>query len=95
MAPLLTIHRGGIATVQFHRPEAMNALDIPTAQAFARATDAIAQDASVRVVVIKGSARAFVAGGDLATLRADPRQGAHDLLAYLERHLILLSPKNA
>jgi 2-(1,2-epoxy-1,2-dihydrophenyl)acetyl-CoA isomerase len=93
--PLLLTHQGANATLQFNRPEAMNALDLPTAQALLAAVKAIAQDAGVRAVLLKGAGRAFVAGGDLATLRADPVQGARDLLGPLNEALVLLQGLDA
>lgn len=93
--PLLFSRQGGIATLQFNRPAAMNALDVPTAQALLAAVKDIAADSSVRAVLLKGAGRAFVAGGDLATLRADPAQGAKDLLTPLNEALVLLQGINA
>ena len=94
-APLLVTRQGAIATLQFNRPEAMNALDVPNAQALLAAVQGIAQDASVRAVLLKGSGRAFVAGGDLALLAADPVQGAKALLEPLNQALLLLQNLNA
>ena len=94
-APLLLTRQGAIATLQFNRPESMNALDLPTAQALLAAVKAIAQDTGVRAVLLKGSGRAFMAGGDLATLRADPVQGARDLLGPLNEALAVLQQIDA
>ncbi|HRP21549.1 MAG TPA: enoyl-CoA hydratase-related protein [Alicycliphilus sp.] len=94
-APLLVTRQDAIATLLFNRPEAMNALDVPTARALLAAMQDIAQDTSVRAVLLKGTGRAFVAGGDLATLQADPVQGAADLLAPLNQALLLLQGLNA
>ena len=94
-SPLLVSRQGGIVTLQFNRPEAMNALDVPTANALLAATKGIAADAKVRAVLLKGSGKAFVAGGDLATLQKDPVQGANDLLLPLNQVLTLLQGINA
>lgn len=94
-SPLLVTRQGGIATLQFNRPAALNALDVPTSRAFLAAVQALAADASVRAVLLKGSGKAFVAGGDLATLRADPVQGARDLITPLNDALLLLQAMNA
>jgi 2-(1,2-epoxy-1,2-dihydrophenyl)acetyl-CoA isomerase len=93
--PLIHTRQGAIATLRFDRPEAMNALDVPTAIALRDAVRAIAQDCGVRAVLLQGSGRAFVAGGDLATLRADPVQGAKDLLEPLNEALVLLQALDA
>lgn len=94
-APLLVTRQGAITTLQFNRPEAMNALDVPTAHALLAAVKSIATDPSVRAVLLKGSGRAFIAGGDLATLRTDPAQGAKLLLEPLNEALVLLQGLNA
>ncbi|AVP58938.1 enoyl-CoA hydratase [Pulveribacter suum] len=94
-SPLLVTRAGGVATLQFNRPEAMNALDVATAQALLAAVQALVQDGGVRAVLLKGAGRAFMAGGDLATLRADPAQGARDLLGPLNEALLALQQLDA
>ena len=94
-APLLVTRQGAVATLRFNRPAAMNALDLPTALALRDAVQTISQDPEVRAVLLQGSGRAFVAGGDLAALRADPVQGAQDLLGPLNETLLLLQGLNA
>ncbi|WP_367066918.1 enoyl-CoA hydratase-related protein [Oryzisolibacter sp. LB2S] len=93
--PLLITRQGAIVTLQFNRPEAMNALDVATARALLAAVQDIAGDASVRAVLLKGAGRAFVAGGDLALLAADPVQGARALLGPLNEALLLLQNLDA
>lgn len=93
--PLLLERAGAIATLRFNRPGALNAIDVPMATALRDAVRAIAQDASVRCVVLCGAGRGFMAGGDLATLRADPVQGAKDLLTPLNEAVALLAQLNA
>eukprot|EP01036_Dinobryon_divergens_P047200 gene47200-63231_t len=70
--PLLLERNGAVATLRFNRPEALNAIDVPMANAFLAAMQAIAADPGVRAVVLAGNGRGFMAGGDLATLRAAP-----------------------
>lgn len=94
-APLIVTRQDAVVTLQFNRPEALNALDLPMAQALLQAVQAIAADASVRAVVLKGAGRAFIAGGDLALLHADPAQGARDLLGPLNATLQLLQQIDA
>ncbi len=93
--PLLLERHGAIATLRFNRPEALNAIDVPMANAFLAAVQAIAADPGVRAVVLRGNGRGFMAGGDLATLRADPVQGAIDILTPLNQALLLLAQMNA
>ena len=93
--PLLLERNGAIATLRFNRPEALNAIDVPMANAFLTAVQSIAADPGVRAVVLRGNGRGFMAGGDLATLRADPMQGAIDILTPLNAALQLLAQMNA
>ena len=93
--PLLLERNGAIATLRFNRPEALNAIDVPMANAFLNAVQSIAADPGVRAVVLCGSGRGFMAGGDLATLRADPVQSAIDILTPLNAALQLLTQMNA
>ncbi|MBB6557785.1 2-(1,2-epoxy-1,2-dihydrophenyl)acetyl-CoA isomerase [Acidovorax soli] len=92
---LLHERKGAIATLCFNRPAALNAVDVPMAQAFLAAVQAIAQDPGVRAVVLRGAGKGFMAGGDLATLRAQPVQGAMDLLTPLHAGLALLAQIDA
>lgn len=59
-----------IATLTLNRPEKLNAL---TPQSFVELRthiDAIAEDASVRCVILQGAGRAFCAGNDLGSIAA-------------------------
>ena len=93
--PVLLERQGAIATLRFNRPEALNAIDVSMAEAFLAAMQAIAADPGVRAVVLRGNGKGFMAGGDLATLRADPVQGAQDLLTPLNEAVALLAQLNA
>ena len=93
--PLLLERNGAIATLRFNRPEALNAIDVPMANAFLTAVQTVVSDPGVRAVVLCGNGRGFMAGGDLATLRADPVQGAIDILTPLNTALQLLAQMNA
>lgn len=94
-APLLLERNGAIATLRFNRPDALNAIDVPMANAVLAAVQTVAADPAVRAVVLCGNGRGFMAGGDLATLRADPVQGAIDILTSLNAALLLLAQMNA
>jgi 2-(1,2-epoxy-1,2-dihydrophenyl)acetyl-CoA isomerase len=94
-APLLVERRGAIVHLCFNRPHALNAVDVPMAGALLEALRALVDDTSVRAVVLRGAGKGFMAGGDLATLRSDPVQGAADLLGPLNEALELMAKLNA
>jgi 2-(1,2-epoxy-1,2-dihydrophenyl)acetyl-CoA isomerase len=68
-APLIleTKHEG-IATVVMNRPERLNALNTELSSALNQALARVAQDESVRVVILTSAGRAFCAGGDLGAI---------------------------
>lgn len=66
----------GIATVSFNRPDVLNALDVPTAQALRQAVEPLAQRGGLRCVVLRGNGRAFMAGGDVARFAEAPEAAA-------------------
>jgi 2-(1,2-epoxy-1,2-dihydrophenyl)acetyl-CoA isomerase len=89
--PVLLEREGAIARIRFNRPDVLNAADRPLALAFRDACRAIAADASVRVVVICGAGRAFMAGGDIAQFRDDPASVPESLIDPLHEGLLCLS----
>lgn len=92
---LIVSRDGAIVTLQFNRPDALNALNLEMAQAFLAAMRQIAADATVRAVVLKGAGRAFIAGGDLALLRANPGASARALLTPLNEAIRLMHQMDA
>ncbi len=64
--PLLYDQTDGVATVTLNRPDALNALNTELKVALRDTLLRVAQDPSIRVVVLTGSGRAFCAGQDLA-----------------------------
>ena len=67
---LLREDRDGIAWLTMNRPQQMNLLTSAMLEALQQAFDAIAQDDSVRVVVLAGAGKGFCAGHDLKEIRA-------------------------
>ena len=62
----------GIICLTFNRPEKMNALSTPMIRALDAELDAIANDSSVRAVILTGAGdRAFVAGADIGEYRGN------------------------
>lgn len=95
-APVHIEREGAIATLVFNRPEQLNALDLPSAQAFAAACASLAQDAGVRVVVLRGEGRCFGAGGDLQGFAgADPAEHAGQLIEAMHHGLLHLAALDA
>jgi 2-(1,2-epoxy-1,2-dihydrophenyl)acetyl-CoA isomerase len=64
-APVVVARDRGVATVRLSRPEAMNSLDVATKEALLAALTEVAEDPTVRCVVLTGSGRAFCVGQDL------------------------------
>jgi enoyl-CoA hydratase len=63
---LLVERRDRVATIIINRPDKRNALNIKTREEGAAALDELAQDDSVRVVIITGAGdKAFIAGADI------------------------------
>ncbi len=67
---LLRSDTGAIATLTLNRPAALNALSEEMLTALQAELDVIAQDRSVRVVVLKGAGKVFCAGHDLKQMTA-------------------------
>ncbi|HYL86233.1 MAG TPA: enoyl-CoA hydratase-related protein [Candidatus Angelobacter sp.] len=65
---ILEARHGGIATVVLNRPDRLNALNNELALGLNDALSRIAEDDSVRVVVLTGAGRAFCSGGDLGAI---------------------------
>src|SRR5256885_9335064 len=74
--PLLLHREGAIATLTFHRPAALNAIDVPMALALRDAVRTLAQDRALRCVVLEGAGRAFMAGGGPGHPAPPPRRRA-------------------
>jgi len=60
---------GGVADVRLNRPDKLNALDQHLMAALVAAGQSLAEDRSVRAVVLSGEGRAFCAGLDLAAFQ--------------------------
>lgn len=61
---------GPVGQITINRPETLNALDVPTCLALEKALDRLEVDDAVRVIVVTGAGRAFVAGGDIGDLNS-------------------------
>jgi 2-(1,2-epoxy-1,2-dihydrophenyl)acetyl-CoA isomerase len=68
--PVVVDVADGVAEIRFNRPDVLNAINVETARGFRDAIAAAAANNAVRVIVIAGNGRAFMAGGDLGYFRA-------------------------
>ena len=62
----------GVARLTLNRPAARNALSLGLMAEFQSALDAVAEDDTVKLVVIAAKGPGFCAGHDLKELRANP-----------------------
>ncbi|GKY89601.1 enoyl-CoA hydratase/isomerase family protein [Sinisalibacter aestuarii] len=75
---------GAVAELRLNRPEALNALDLPTARAFGAAVAEVTARPDVRAILITAEGKGFVAGGDVSAMAADPDRGHEVIDALLE-----------
>ncbi|CDP84824.1 MULTISPECIES: enoyl-CoA hydratase [Mycolicibacterium] len=73
MTPLLQDRDDrGVVTLTLNRPQAFNALSEAMLTALGEAVEALAEDETVRAVVLGAAGKAFCAGHDLKEMRAEP-----------------------
>lgn len=92
---VLLTREGGLAHLRFNRPDALNALDVPTAALFAQHCRALSADATVRAVVITGEGRGFGAGGDLSTFTGNATETARLIIESMHEAVRLLTAMDA
>ena len=68
---------GPIATITLNRPAQLNALDVAMAEAFEAAVNQLAEKPDLRVIVLRGAGRGFMAGGDLGVIQRALTEGPH------------------
>jgi len=69
----------GVAVLTFNRPEAMNALNNKTRAEFREALEEVAADDGVRVLILTGAGKSFVAGADIKELQQITPLSAHGI----------------
>lgn len=69
----------GIAVLTFNRPDAMNALNNQTRAEFRDAIARVAENEEIKVLILTGSGKAFVAGSDIKELKGTTPLAAHDI----------------
>jgi 2-(1,2-epoxy-1,2-dihydrophenyl)acetyl-CoA isomerase len=97
-APVLLDRSDAIATLTLNRPKSLNALDVTMIDALVDNVGIVAQDESVRVVVIRGAGDHFMAGGDLRVFKSlleesgeRTQERFHALIAHLHGAIELLA----
>ncbi len=81
----------GIARITFNRPAVLNAINGPTAIAFAAAVARTIAQSGLRCIVLSGAGRAFVAGGDIAQFQGNARGVVSELLGELHGAVLALA----
>jgi 2-(1,2-epoxy-1,2-dihydrophenyl)acetyl-CoA isomerase len=84
--PLLIDRSGGVVTLTFNRPEALNAFDVALKLALREALVEIEADPAVRAIVLTGTGRAFCVGQDLREHVATLESAAPDPLGTVVTH---------
>ena len=79
----------GVITLTLNRPQAFNALSEAMLTALQAEMDAIAQDGSARLLIIKAAGKAFCAGHDLKEMRAEPSQAYYETLFAQCGHMMM------
>ena len=77
---LLRADSDGIARLTLNRPEQYNSLSEDMLGSLQGQLDAIAEDKSVRVIVLAAAGKAFCAGHDLKEMRARPERDYYEFL---------------
>lgn len=91
-AGLQVRREGAVAVLELHRPDVLNAIDIPMRRALYEELTALGRDPGVVAVVLAGAGRMFCAGADLKggskgtdeSLRSASRVLVHDFHPVLE-----------
>lgn len=90
-APVRLDRDGPIVRLVLNRPEVLNALDVASARELLLACETVAASDGVRVVIVCGEGRAFMAGGDINTFHADdPSQAIDDIISAAHGAIAIL-----
>jgi 2-(1,2-epoxy-1,2-dihydrophenyl)acetyl-CoA isomerase len=83
--PLVRVEiAGGIANLRLNRPDRLNALDFPMAEALVAAVTQVEHDTSVKVVTLTGEGRAFMAGGDVSVFHKAGDSAPQEIARLIE-----------
>ena len=92
-SPILLDIKDHVAEIRFNRPKALNAISVELGNMFREVIAEVASNPDVRVIVLSGEGRAFMAGGDLAFMRSaeDSSKAAQQLVDPMHTALQLLA----
>jgi enoyl-CoA hydratase/carnithine racemase len=93
MPDILLEHAGGVATLTLNRPDRRNAITPTMWTELARLLDRVADEPSMRVLVVTGAGGAFSSGADLATsdgIRSGAAPLALDQMRAVSRAVLAL-----
>ncbi len=76
-----SIEGGCVGVARLNRPAVRNAVDEPTRAELQAVLDQVANDASIKALVLTGNGPAFCAGGDISAMRQRMQQPAGSLAA--------------
>lgn len=94
-ATILVDDSGPVGRLTLNRPKVLNALTVEMANGFLEACKRLTQAPHIRVIVLTGAGRAFMAGGDIAAMRPDPVNVAAQLIGPMHAGLQLLAEGRA
>lgn len=68
MSVVLLEKKDGVAILKINRPEALNSINPEVLQGISDGVDDVAKDPEIRVMIVTGEGKAFVAGADIAAM---------------------------
>ena len=77
---------GRVGIVKMNRPAAMNALNSETLRELKEVFAHLKEDDDVKVIIITGEGKAFVAGADIAEMKDMSQDQANDFSKFGIRH---------
>ncbi len=83
-----------VVTLTLNRPAVRNALDTDLVRELTARLEVLAQDPTLRLLLLRGAAGTFCSGADLATMRAMAEAGPDENLAEAQRLLSLIERLN-
>ncbi len=82
---VLLARDGPVATLTLNRPDVLNALDLAMIDALVAHTATLGDDDRLRVVVLRGAGRHFMAGGDIRLFAGELGRPAADRRAFFQQ----------